>query len=73
MRWDPDSNTLSGTANVIGGEAFEIVIANNGTIVLEPSADGAQAKLEAHAAAGLSRLTLTAAKNTIVIWELRGK
>jgi hypothetical protein len=60
----------SGTASVIGGEPFQIVVANNGAKTLKLVASGAETKLAAHKAAGLSRLTLSAAANTEVEWRL---
>ena len=71
VRWDPESRTLSGTASVIGGEPFQIVVANNGAVALELDADAGVAKLEGHSVAGLSRLTLSAPANSDVKWLLK--
>ncbi len=68
--WDAKSRTLTGTASVIGGEPFEIVVADNGAKALKLKANGAKAELSAHPVAGLSRLTLSAAENTEVKWTL---
>ncbi|MFK7909833.1 MAG: hypothetical protein AB8F34_04440 [Akkermansiaceae bacterium] len=71
VSWDAKSRTLSGTASVIGGEPFEIVVANNGAKAAKLNASGAEAELSAHKVAGLSRLTLSAAANTEVKWSLQ--
>lgn len=73
VRWDAKSRTLSGAADVIGGEPFEISVANNGAKALKLNAKGAEAKLAAHKASGLSLLTLSAADNTEVEWSLSFK
>jgi hypothetical protein len=70
VRWDPEARTLGGTASVIGGEPFQIVVAHNGAKALRLEAMGAEAELAAHPVAGLSRLTLSAAANTEVKWKL---
>lgn len=50
IKWDATSKTLSGTAKVIEGESFKIVIARNGLKDGKISAQGSTAKLEAHPA-----------------------
>ncbi|MEO2008822.1 MAG: sialate O-acetylesterase [Pirellulaceae bacterium] len=71
VNWDPKSRTFSGTAKVIGGEPFQLVVANNGAKPLQLKADNAEAKLAAHPVAGLSRLTFSASANTEVKWQLK--
>ena len=71
VRWDAKTKTLSGTARVIGGEPFKIVIANNGAKPLTAEAAGGNSQLGAHPDKGLSSLTLTAAANTDVKWSLK--
>jgi hypothetical protein len=71
VRWDAETKTLSGTAHVIGGDPFKIVIANNGAKPLTAEATGGSAKLGAHPAKGLSTLTLSAAANADVKWSLK--
>ncbi len=58
VKWDAEAKRLSGTAKVIGGEAFTIVIADNGRKPAKVTATDATAKIEPHAAAGLSVITL---------------
>ena len=66
---------MSGKASVIGGEPFQIVVANNGANAKAPTLEavGAKAKLAPHQVAGLNRLTLSADANTEVQWNLRYK
>ncbi|MBT8038267.1 MAG: hypothetical protein KJO21_12050 [Verrucomicrobiae bacterium] len=71
VRWNAKSRILAGTASVIGGEPFEIVVADNEAKALKLEAKGAKADLSAHPVAGLSRLTLSAAENTEVLWSLQ--
>ncbi|NNM30071.1 MAG: hypothetical protein HKO57_11150 [Akkermansiaceae bacterium] len=70
VRWDPASRTLGGTASVIGGEPFQIVVAGNGAQALKLEANGAKAELTEHPAPGLSRLPLSAPAHTEVEWSL---
>jgi len=73
VRWDPDKKTLSGTAEVIGGEPFTIVVANNGHKALETITTRVESAVTPHSAAGLSCLTLSAADNAEVKWGLKYK
>jgi hypothetical protein len=70
VRWDPEARTLGGTARVIGGEPFQVVVAHNGAQTLQVEAMGAEAELAAHPDGGLSRLTLSAPANAEVKWRL---
>jgi hypothetical protein len=70
VRWDPEARVLHGTASVIGGEPFQIAVANNGATTHALEATGGEAELAAHPVAGLSRLTLSSAVNTEVNWRL---
>jgi len=71
VRWNAKTNTLSGTASVIGGEPFKIVIANNEARPLKSGAKGGKSELTPHPVAGLSCLTLSADANTDVTWTLK--
>ena len=71
VRWDAKTKILSGTAHVIGGDPFKIVIANNGAKPLTAEAAGGKLQLGAHPDNGLSTLTLSAAANTDVKWSLK--
>ncbi len=70
VRWSAETKTLSGTASVIGGEPFKIVVANNGARLLKADVKGGSCDLQAHPVAGLSCLTLCAMTNTDVQWTL---
>jgi hypothetical protein len=71
VQWDPASKTLRGTASVIGGEPFKIVVGHNGHKHLKAAAEGAECDLKPHSVAGLSVLTLSTADNAEVKWELK--
>ena len=71
VNWDAETKTLSGTASVIGGEPFEIVVANNNAKPLTLETNGGKSELEPHPAIGLSRLLLTSTTNTDVRWKLK--
>jgi len=71
VRWDTDTRTLNGTAHVIGGEPFKIVVAENGVRTLEAAAKGARSELKPHPVAGLSSLILSAPANIDVEWKLK--
>lgn len=71
VRWDTKARTLTGTASVIGGEPFKIVVANNAVKVLKSNAKGGKSELTPHQDAGLTCLTLSANANTDVKWKLQ--
>ena len=71
VRWDTETRTLSGTASVIGGEPFKIVVAGNGAKALKSEAKGGRSQLKPHPAAGLSCLILSSSANTEVEWKLK--
>ncbi|WDE96472.1 hypothetical protein PQO03_00645 [Lentisphaera profundi] len=73
LNWDPASKTLSGTAKVIGGEPFKIVIANNGHKLLKAATTGGKSDIKAHSAAGLNCLILSSANTTELKWKLKYK
>ncbi len=73
VRWDAETKTLSGTARVIGGDPFKIVVANNDAEAIGADAEGAEHELTPHPVDGLTCLTLSAADNTDVGWELKYK
>lgn len=71
VKWDAATKTLSGTAKVVGGEPFKIVVAANGAKGAKLSAVGAEAALAAHpASADLSVVTLARADNGEVAWRV---
>jgi hypothetical protein len=70
VSWDPTTGVLSGTAKVIGGEPFKIVVAGNGHKVLETAVTGVGAELNACSEADLNCLTLTSADTAEVNWSL---
>ncbi|MDZ8120001.1 hypothetical protein [Pontiella agarivorans] len=70
VQWDSTTKVLSGTAHVIGGEPFRIVVADNGGNVSEATAKGGDVERLPHAVAGLTSLTLTASVNSDVEWAL---
>ena len=69
----PPPKPSSGTARVIGGDPFHIVIAHNGAKPATASAIGGGAELKAHPADGLGTLVLTARETTDVKWSLSYK
>ncbi len=71
VRWDAETKTLSGTARVIGGDPFKIVVANNGAKLLKAEAEGGSSELTPHSVDGLGSLTLSAAANADVKWMLQ--
>ena len=73
VRWDAETKTLSGTALVIGGDPFKIVVANNDAEATGADARGAKCELTRHPVDGLTCLTLSAAENADVPWELTCK
>ncbi len=70
VHWDPEARTLSGTAHVIEGDPFKIVVADNGAKVIKSDVQGGESELKPHPVAGLSCLTLSATTNTDVNWIL---
>jgi hypothetical protein len=73
VKWDTSTQTLSGTAHVIGGDPFHIAIAHNGAKPSSASATGGGAELKAHPANGLGTLVLTARETTDVKWTVSYK
>ena len=70
-RWDAEKKTLSGTARVIEGEPFMIVVADNGMKPAGVEATGGLAKRSPHPVDGLSRLELASPDSGEVQWGLR--
>ena len=71
IKWDAATKQLSGTAQVVGGEAFRIVLAGNGARALSVTASGGQAGLEKHPKeSGLSVLVLERSTNGEVNWQI---
>jgi hypothetical protein len=71
VTWNAATQTLSGTARVIGGEPFHIAIAHNGAKPATASATGGGSELKAHPANGLGTLVLTAKETTDVKWSVK--
>jgi hypothetical protein len=68
---DAEKRTLSGTAKVIGGQAYQIILAGNGFKPQSATASGATVRIEPLAAAkGLFRLTLTSPKTDNIVWKV---
>ena len=70
VAWDANAKRLSGTAKVIGGEPFKIVIANNGRKATAATAPGATAKLEAHQDPSLTILTIERPATGDCAWQI---
>jgi hypothetical protein len=72
VHWDATKQSLEGTAKVIGGETFRIVLAGNGTTLREVSVDRGHAKLEQHPAShDLYVLSMDVPETTDVQWSVR--
>jgi hypothetical protein len=72
VKWDAQKKSLQGTAKVIGGESFRIVIAGNGANLKKVSVDTGTATLESHPASDeLWVLAIDAPKTTEVRWRVR--
>ena len=71
VKWTPVTRQLSGTAKVVGGEPFRIVLADNGSNVQKVDAVGAVARFENHSVdKGLSVLVLERKENADVFWHV---
>ncbi len=69
MTWNAASKTLSGTANVVGGELFRIVLAQNGAKAIKTTAMDAVATLEPNATEGnLVTLIINSKENKSIPW-----
>jgi hypothetical protein len=73
VSWDSQGKTLKGTAHVIGGEPFKLVIADNNANFDKADAKGATFTVTPHPVAGLRCLTLTSAMTAEVDWLLQYK
>jgi len=73
VKWDAAAKQLSGTAKLIGGEAFKLVIANNGLTPVKAEAQGATAKLGAANDPSLSAVILERAENGETAWKISYK
>lgn len=71
VHWNPANKTLSGTAKVIGGEPFKIVVANNGHKLLKAANIQVAFELKPHSVAGLSYLTISSDENAEIKWGLK--
>jgi hypothetical protein len=71
VKWDAAGKKLSGTAKVIGGEPFRIVLAGNGRKPLRASANDALARMESHPAGGeLTTLVMERKDNGETRWSV---
>ncbi len=71
VAWHEDTRTLAGTAKVIGGEPFKIVVALNGYTATTAKADGAEARFEPlKDYQGLVALTLKCSGSGSIPWAL---
>lgn len=74
VKWDAVSKTLSGTAKVIGGEPFKIVVATNGAKNPTVTATSAKASIAPHPTAPeLVVVTLECEGNADVTWRMTCK
>jgi hypothetical protein len=74
VKCDTQKRLLTGTAKVVGGEPFKIVIANNGAKVSQAISKDARAKIEEHPTdASLSVLVLERPENSDVAWGVSYK
>ena len=72
VNWDSGKTRLSGVAKVVGGEAFRIVLARNGSTGGQVSAAGVKARMEDHPAdPSLSVLVLERPENGDVTWMIK--
>ncbi|MCE9518613.1 MAG: hypothetical protein K8R87_03470 [Verrucomicrobia bacterium] len=70
VKWNGETKRLSGTANVIGGEPFKIVVANNGQKPTSVSAEAATAKFEAVGSGDLTAIVLERPTTGTVTWQM---
>jgi hypothetical protein len=70
IKWNAEAKQLSGTAKVIGGEPFKMVIADNGRKPVRVTAKDGTATLKAHAAAGLSVIILERHDTGDTAWQV---
>ena len=73
VNWDEKNKTLSGTAKAIQNESFKIVIANNGSIPLNPGVKEAEISLEQDNNTDLSSVVITSSETGDVSWTLSFK
>jgi hypothetical protein len=69
VKWDEDTLAYSGVAKVVGGEPFEIVLANNGHSPKGVKASAGEATIEA-SKSGTTQLTLKSPTNADVKWSM---
>jgi hypothetical protein len=70
ITWDAGKQSLSGTASVIGGEPFKIVVAGNGSTAKKVTASGGRVKLIKNRVDGLVEIILERAVNGEVEWKI---
>lgn len=69
-KWNSAARHLTGTAKVIGGEAFKMVVAGNGSKPVEVTAKDATARIEPHTVPGLYVITLEQPSNGDTLWQV---
>ena len=70
VKWDSQTKQLTGTAKVIGGEPFKIVLANNGMKPTSVSAADTSAKLVAAGSGDLTAIILERPTTGTVAWQV---
>ena len=71
VKWDAADQNLSGVAQVIGGEPFRIVLANNGRQARQAVAGDAQVRLETHPAGReFTTLVMERKDNSPTTWSV---
>jgi hypothetical protein len=68
-QWNAEKRTLSGTAKVIGGQPYQLIVAGNGAEPKSAAAAGATAKIEPLGGAkGLFRVDIVSPKTGEIAW-----
>ncbi len=70
VHWDADPMSLRGTARVVGGEPWRMVIAGNGARAAQVHAEGADAILLPHAKQDLCLVEISASQSREVRWTV---
>jgi hypothetical protein len=69
--WNPQKRTLSGASQVVAGEIYEIVLANNGFVPRNSTAKNGQCRIEpVPGNTNLSRLKLDAPESGVMAWTV---
>ena len=73
VKWDAAGRRLSGIAKVVGGEPFQIVVANNGGKAVSVECRGGSAQLTPNPKGDLSVVVLERADNGECHWQINYK